>query len=145
MAIYAYTTTIDTHKTVGEITAMLVKRGALQVSTTYENMNPVSISFMVPTKGISIFFRMDCNYLGALAAMKADSKVPKAKCNEQQAYRTAWRIIFIYIQAQMSLIECNLYQMPQLLLPFIVNQQTGLTMWQQIESGNTAAFLGDGK
>lgn len=49
MPLSRYTTQVSVDKTVGEIQGMLARSGAKSIMINYEDGQPVSISFLIPT------------------------------------------------------------------------------------------------
>jgi hypothetical protein len=121
MAILNYTTTIDAAKTVGEIQAMLVKKGADSIRVNYQKGIPLAIEFETdtPTLGRQ-FYQYAPNVEGVLSAMKRDPKVRAGYCDLEQARRVAWRIEKDWLEAQFAKIEAMQVPLEQLMLPYIV-------------------------
>lgn len=144
MAIANYSTTVDAHKSVGEIQGMLAAHGAQSILLDYRGGAPVAVSFVVDVAGQPVSFRLTANRDGVLRAMESDPKVPKSHRTELQALRTAWRILRDWVRAQLAIIEAGIVTLPQVMLPYAVTN-SGATVFERLEqSGPALLQLGSG-
>lgn len=145
MPIKDYTTNIDPNKTASEIARCLSMHGATAVLTEYNKEQGCvsALSFRIPLNGRDIEFRLPCDWEGVLQCLKSDNKVPKARRTQEQAVKTAWRIILNWVEAQMAFIQSRQVQVPQAFLAYAV-MKNGQTLFEQI-SNNPNLLLGDGK
>jgi len=139
MAILNYTTTIDPFKTIGEIQAILVKHGALNVSVDYADKTPSALTFLVDLNGEFVNFRLPSNHTGVYKALCKDQAVPKKYKTEEQARKVAWRIIKDWVEAQMAIIQAGLATLPEVFLPYAV-VANGQTLYESV-SQNGMKFL----
>ena len=145
MPILNYTTTINSHKTIGEIQECLAKAGAMAVSIDYDSSaQPVAVTFLLSIRGTVINFRLPSKYNGVLKKLEKDIKVPKNFKNEDQARRVAWRIIKDWVEAQLAIIEAGQAELAEVFLPYAVSPDTGQTLYQEFESGRYMLESGDG-
>jgi hypothetical protein len=135
MAILNYTTKIDSIKTIGEITQSLVRQGATQIISDYENNIPVSVKFMITINEQPVYYSLPANYQGVLLAMERNKKVPRSLCNKEQAIRVSWRIIKDWVEAQMAIVEADLAEMAEVFLPYAITK-SGQTLYDEIKSNN---------
>lgn len=120
MAILNYTTKIDHHKTIGEITKVLVDHGASKISIDYNTEGlPVALTFQVLMNETSILFSLPARFEGVLKAMNK-SKIPKSFINKEQAVRISWRIIKDWVEAQMAIVEAEIAEISEVFLPYAV-------------------------
>lgn len=61
---------------------------------------------------------------------------------DNQAIRTAWRVIRDWVEAQLALVEINMVTVPQVFLPYAI-MRDGKTLSEHIES-NPGFLLGSG-
>ena len=139
MPILNYTTSIDSIKTIGEITKALVKRGANKIVTDYEGSIPIALTFQIIHKGKSIFFAMPANIDGVYGCLKKQNIANKYKTKEQ-ASRTSWRIIKVWIDAQMAIIDSEIVDIAQVFLPYAICK-SGNILYDELE--NTPLLLTD--
>ena len=136
-----YTTTISVEKTLMEIQKILVDYGAVAVMTEYVDGHPDIVTFSLPNKGTgNINFRMPCHWRGVMAVMEKDKRVSKSQSNPTQARRVAWRILRSWILAQTSLVQAGLAEMPEIFLPYAVNNE-GVQLRHRIFSGEELKLL----
>jgi hypothetical protein len=131
MPILNYTTSIAAAKTVGEIQAMLVKKGASAIQIGYDKGEPISIQFEITTDTLGMrYYNYAPNVPGVLAAMKSDPKVPGRYCITEQARRVAWRIEKDWLQAQFAKIEAMDIPLEKVMLPYMVMPNTGQPLYE---------------
>ena len=145
MSLKNYSTTIDPHKTIGEIQKILVAHGARAISIEYNDQDPVSLTFFMELRDQHINFRLPARIDGVLRAMKADKKVPRSKINREQATRVGWRIVRHWIEQQMAMIESEMAEMAEIFLPYSVDQKSGLTLWDIAKDGGFGNLLSSGE
>jgi len=131
MPILNYSTKIDYHKTLGEISKCLSMHGAKSIMTDYEEGTPVSLNFTIEMNGKLIGFKLPARYKGVMKAMEKQ-KVPKTYQNKEQAVRTSWRIIKDWVEAQMALVESELADVSEVFLPYAITQN-GSTLYEEIQ------------
>lgn len=145
MAILNYSTAVPTEKTVGEITSLLIRKGARSITTQFSDSGEmVAISFLMPVGGVAINFLLPSNVDGVANAMLKDEPWSRKRQLNQLAYIgkirerakwVAWRILKDWVQAQMALIDSNQAEAAQLFMPF-AQQHDGRTMYQLFVEGN---------
>lgn len=140
MPILNFTTKIDTWKTVTEIQQILSKHNVCNFSITNEGGKPVALTFTIEFKGQFLNFLLPCNYKGVLSAFKKDRKVPRSSENDEQALRTAWRIIKDWVEAQMALVESEQAKPEVIFLPYLMKED-GQTLSQFLLEGNGLKLL----
>lgn len=143
MPILNYTTEIDVHKSVGEISAILAKAGAMAVSVDYDgDGQPTALMFLIKFLGTPINFRMPSRWEGVAARLVADPKVPRAFKTDKQARRVAWRILKDWTEAQIAIIEAGQAEVTEVFLPYAVTE-SGQTLYQ-VFFNNSQKLLGMG-
>lgn len=144
MPILNYTTEIAVGKTMGEIQTALARRGVQRISTLFdEDGVPAGLAFTMKTDYGVREFELPVRTDGVLAAMKRDTKVPKAKQTAEQAARVAWRIAYDWLKAQAALIDAGLASLDEVMMPYLLvapDRTAYVDMRQRllaIESGGT--------
>lgn len=120
MPILNYTTSIDTHKTGAEISAMLARHGASAIATFYANGVASGIGFAIMTDQGSRDFRLPANAEGVLAKLRGNRSVPARLKTPEQAARVAWRILKDWVEAQLAIIEAGMVALDEVMLPYMV-------------------------
>lgn len=145
MPILGYTTTIDATKTANEMSMMLAKAGASAVATRYEAGQPVGISFQLGTQYGERTFTLPCNVDGVQRVLKKQlgssrrSSAARESQERTQAERVAWRILKTWLAAQLAIIESEMVDLTQIMLPYM---HTGgeLTVWEQFQASEQLAI-----
>jgi len=136
MAISNYTTKIDPHKTIGEITQILAKHGARETAISYDTEGtPVALKFMLILSDKPLFFELPARSSGVLNALRKDG-VPKGMLNLQHANRVAWRIIRDWVEAQTALIKAEIATPQEIFLPYLL-MKDGKTLFNKVQEGGT--------
>ena len=134
MPILNYTTDVTVEKTMGEIQGALARRGVTRISTMFnEDGVAAGLGFTMKTDYGYRDFELPVRTAGVLAAMTADSKVPRSKCTPQQAARVAWRIAADWLKAQGALIDAQLASLDEVMLPYMVDAK-GTTVYEAFRS-----------
>lgn len=138
MAILNYTTSIKSEKTLMEIQQCLVKHGATKVVMDYNLEIPIALTFALQVNtgdGTRLLaFSLPARWQGVLRSMKNDRKVPQRLCTDEQAIRVCWRIIKVWVEAQMALVEAEISEVSEVFLPYAVTKD-GNTLFQELRAG----------
>jgi hypothetical protein len=136
-----YTTKIEAEQTIGEIQRMLSGHGVTAMMTEYDGRNVSAVSFKMVIDGKPMGFKMPCNWRAVKQIFKDELGNTKLNTDEQ-AIRTAWRIIHTWVKAQIALVEVNMVTIPQVFLPYAI-MKNGQTLAEHVTS-NPGFLLGDG-
>lgn len=143
MPILNYTTSISISKTTSEIQEVLFKAGAKRIifdSADEKTAFPVQISFVINWMNKDVLFVMPCRYRGVLKAMQKDKKVPRRLCTDEQAVKVGWRILKVWIEAQLAIVESEMAELAEVFLPYAVDKQ-GRTLFDSIGQNNGQNLL----
>lgn len=133
MAIRNYTSSIDPAKTAGEIQRLLAENNARRISIDYESGKAKAVEFMMEVEGVPMWFRVEPDPAGMLAALKQDKGVPPRHRTRSQAERTAWKNKYDWLDAQLAEVAAGQARLDQLLLGFAVRPD-GRTVYEAIQS-----------
>ena len=136
MALLNYTTSIDVHKTLGEIQKILVAHGARKLMYDYDDKGRInSLCFTVLTPDGEKGIKLPANVPAIYEVLKRQKQAGKIKIgiDYEQAERVAWRIIKDWVEAQMAILESQMVQMEEIFLPYMINNkgQTFFAAYQQ--------------
>jgi len=129
-----YTTEVDPEKTAAECVAILARHGAKRVSIDFENGMAHGLAFSIETPHGVRFFMLPANPAGVFKALdKANraGRIPPRYVNERQANRTAWRVLKDWLEAQLALIEAQVVDLEQVMLPYLIVNDEGQTLYQR--------------
>lgn len=129
MALLNYSTTIDVHKTLGEIQGLLARAKARQISIDYENGEPSAVAFVIDTPIGLQPFRLPMNgeaIFKTITRQHQRGQVQRRFVNREQSARVGWRIIKDWLSAQIAIVETEMVSIEQVMLPYLVgpNDQT---------------------
>lgn len=141
-----YTTTIDPHKTAAECVALLARHGASRISMDLKDGQPSGLAFGIETPAGMRFFLLPANPAGVYQALnkayQAGHIAPRY-VEHEQAQRVAWRILKDWLEAQLALIHAEIVEIEQVMLPYLVVDDSGLTLYQHyVDQGRRALEAG---
>lgn len=141
-----YTTSIEPGKSAAECIAVLARHGATAVAMTYDNGLPGGLSFQVETAFGKRAYALPANVEGTHAVLQKAQragKIPRNKATLEQAQRTCWRVVKVWLEAQLALIEAGLVDLPQVMLPFMITDE-GRTVYQRFLENERLALTAGG-
>lgn len=118
-----YTTTKSAEETIAEIQQLLSEHGVTAMMTEYDGRQVDAVSFRMRIDGNDMSFRLPCNWRAVREVFKEQgitSVKHRDKNLDNQAIRTAWRVIKDWIDAQLALVEINMVTIPQIFLPYTI-------------------------
>lgn len=146
MAILNYSSIVDPEQTISEIQKMLSQHGVTAMMTEYDGPQVAAVSFRMTVNGQSMGFKLPCNWRAVLQVFK-EKGIPyikhKDKSMNNQAIRTAWRVIKDWMEAQLALVEINMVTIPQIFLPYAI-MKDGRTLAEHVAT-DPGFLLGTGK
>jgi hypothetical protein len=137
--IYLETTTVPVERTVGEINAYLVQAGAREILTEYENGKIKGIKFSLETRGATQIYKVPAKVEPVERILQRhDRRVGRQMQRMAQAERTAWRLVYRWVQAQLAFIQLGQVKADQVFLPY-AQDETGKTFYEALmETGRLA-------
>ncbi|MFQ8581415.1 MAG: hypothetical protein ACLSA6_02205 [Holdemania massiliensis] len=144
MPIKNYTTSKDAYESVGEVQAMLARKGAQRLMIEYgPDQRVVSVSFTIQTPGGVQAVRLPSNVNATLEVLKRQKlKNSKVIATYDQAERVSWRILRDWLDAQLAILETEMVTIDQVLLPYFVDR-SGQSVYELYNSGQLMIAGGD--
>jgi hypothetical protein len=138
MGTLNHTTQISALKTAGEIQTILAKHGAEAVALRYADAEPVGISFGIQTPYGLRYFDLPVRHDGVYEVLKKQASrniIRRAYANPEQAKRTAWRVLKVWLEAQLAIIEAQMVSLDEVMLPYLRGEDghTLYQSWQESE------------
>lgn len=130
-----YTTKVPAEQTAAEVVGILVRHGARSIQQEYDDsQNVVGLSWMARTPYGEIPFRLPVDAQRCFKVMLKQRLVRNDPQGMAQARMTAWRILKDWIGAQMALIQTEMVDLAEVLLPYaLVDSNT--TLYQRLLAG----------
>jgi len=143
MALLNYTTQIDPDKTAAEIARLLSMAGASGVLTEYEDGYVTALSFKMRVGEQDMGFKLPCDWKPVQQVLKEQKETNRRiNTSREQAVRTAWRIVLVWVEAQLAIIETKMVTTQEVFLPYAV-MKDGRTLAQRVNE-DSKFLLGDG-
>lgn len=142
MPLKDYTTSVSVHKSVGEITAVLVKSGARGIGQEYdEDGRLIGVEFVVTHHGLMLRYALPVRTEAVLAVLTSQ-RVEQRYRTPEQAERVAWRILRDWLIAQLAIIETGMVEFPEVMFPYMRTDGADGTVYQQWISSQPALTAG---
>jgi hypothetical protein len=134
-----YSTTIDARKTVHEITEIIAAHGAKGVLTQYDEGRITGLAFQVMGLDgdlLSINLPARVSQVNeVLQRLLRQGKISRRWTRAEdgaQAERVAWRVLKVWVQAQMALIEVGMVRMEEVFLPYVLVGDQNRTVFEVV-------------
>ena len=146
MSLLNYSTTVKSQKTASEIIEILVKAGARQVMSDFDNYgNASGLSFSISTPSGLRGFTLPVNANAVESVMRRDGKIPTRFKTPEQSRNVAWRIMKDWVEAQVALIETEMVTFEQVMLPYMRSIDGGTFYDEYLKGVGTQPMLEAGE
>lgn len=145
MAILNYTTEVPSERTIGEITSLLVRKGARSIHSEYREDGGIeAVAFVMPVGGLPVRFVLPNKVDGVFRVILRDKPFHQNhRCSlaayearvRAQAERVSWRILKDWVEAQLALIESGQAELAQVFMPYAMSG-SGQTMYELFVENN---------
>lgn len=137
--LFMETTEIESYKTAGEITSILVQAGAAQIAQEYGPDKEIcGLRFSLKVNGnfwmVVLPARVEPIFKiinGRREAYGQFSKRNMEAKDRQQAKRIAWRQLLRWCEAQLAMVDAGMVQAGEVFLPY-VEVAPGVTFFEQV-------------
>jgi hypothetical protein len=140
MAIKNYTTLIPESRTIQEIQTMLARAGARRIGLDYENGQVAAIAFQMAVGDQLLSYRLPCRSEQIYHLLATDGRAQqvmkdkKIKFGRAHARAVGWRIVRDWLDAQLALIETEMADLPEVMLPYLLISD-GRTAYEVLNQG----------
>lgn len=142
--IINYTSTVPIEKSISHIEETLVLYGAKDIMKRYDSAGRLSsICFIIPFNDKTIPFKLPAKIDACNKKFKESVKKPRQgtwKKIEQQAERTAWKIISDWIDIQTSMIELEQLELLQAFMPHVYDPHKEKTFYEEMKESKFLAL-----
>jgi hypothetical protein len=133
MRLLNYTTKVPAASTIAQIQVILVRYGATDILTQFENGQIKALSFKVNTPQGPIGITLPADVLATQRVLKRTA--PRSYWAEDHARDVAWRIIKDWVESQMAILETEMVSMAEIFLPYVVTAD-GRTVFQRLQDAH---------
>jgi len=134
MKLKNYTSSVPADRTIGEIERILAEFGANAIMKNMLSDGRItSLAFQMNGNAYKLPINTEGVYKTLFGESRTSHRVNAVKNREDQAYRTAWRIIKDWIHSQLSLIQSGQAQPDEILLPYAFDGKQ--TLYQAYKDG----------
>jgi len=141
-----YTTKVSALRTIFEIETILSKNGATDILKKYKDGNVESIMFRIEIKGQFYPYKLPLqeDKISHIIKKAVECKeLPKSYLsNTDRARRIGWRIIKDCIESQMALVQIEMVQIDEVLLPYMYNEKEDKTLYEMMIDKGFDKLLG---
>lgn len=142
MNLKNYTSGVAASRSIEQIEKRLIKMGAKNINKEYNNETLVGITFLIDVKGNTVAFKLPANteavYKVFWLEVKREGPETKKKLQEQ-AERTAWKIIADWVDVQASMVYLEQAEVMQVFLPYAL-MKGGETVYETMKSNGLKAL-----
>ncbi|KUG25893.1 hypothetical protein ASZ90_004280 [hydrocarbon metagenome] len=140
MAIKNYTSTVPVINSIAKIEHRLAQAGALHIMKSYSGERPVGMIFQVKINDLPMTFKLPAKSDNVYKYLSMQKKRPPTKSQDdnlrQQADRTAWKILYDWIDIQVSLIELDQAEAIEVFLPYAYDGKNDQTLFDKMKNNN---------
>lgn len=139
--LYMETTEVPAERTAAEVSAELIKAGATQIATTYENCKVTGLRWTMKVNGQDALFEMPARiypvYKILMLRVGYDVKYepPSDKRNAKvwsKAERVAWRQLLRWVQAQNAMLETGMVQPMEVFTAYWIPPGSSETLFKTV-------------
>lgn len=147
MNIKNYTSTIDAARSMVKIEEMLVEIGATNINKQYQDKTCTGITFLLYDQQLqqTLAFHLKAQIEECFTVLWKDVKRPKPNTKallQQQAAKTAWKILSDWTEIQCTMILLKQAKPLQMFLPFMYDMKSSETLFDKITTGKMKLTLG---
>lgn len=143
-----YTSEVPASNSMSKIEKCLVEAGATDISKNYKEGVCVAIKFRMIVNDHPLFFELPARVDSCFKVLWKEVKRPVEGTKvrtQQQAERTAWKIVSDWVECQLSMIRLEQAELLQVFLPYAYDPVKEQTFFQQIKRGGFKALLPSAK
>ena len=127
---------VPVSRSISLIEDMLVKAGATSIRKFYDNGKVSGFLFEIQNpKNPNIFLTFELP-----AKIEAVQRALENETNRdvpiEQAERTAFRVLYYWIEAQLSMVEVGKAEITEMFFPYMLNNNTGKTLYAHYEEAD---------
>ncbi len=137
-----YTSGVPVEQSVSYIESMLAKAGAINTSKTYDGGVISGLWFQLDIRSgdrmIPMSFKLPVRTAAVESVLMKQLKRPRPETRKRvqdQAGRTAWKILSDWCEAQLAMIQLEQAEPLEIFLPYVYDPNKDRTFFQAIKAG----------
>ena len=147
MNIKNYTSTIEAPRSMSKIEELLVEIGATNINKQYAEKICIGITFLLFDQLLkqTLPFHLKAQVEECFNVVWQDVKRPRPETKaaiQQQANRTAWKILSDWTEVQCTMILLGQAKPLQMFLPFMYDMKTNETLFDKVSTGKVKLLQG---
>jgi hypothetical protein len=140
-----YTSAVTAGRSIAWIEEKLAAHKATKIMKEYTPDGKVaSITFAINLNGQELPFKLPARIKECEKILRESVRRPRKdtlKRIDEQAERTAWKIIADWIDAQMAMIDLSQVDFTEVFLPYVFNPVTHKTLYEQFKDNGFKRLL----
>jgi len=143
MNLRNYTSTVPVERSIAAIERLLVEAGATHIIKTYNDGHVAGFIFTIVVSGKPITFKLPVNPSAVKKILVEEMKRPRPdtlRRLEEQAQRTAWKLLNDWVHVQISLIQMGQADAVQVFLPYAYDRLNNCTLYERFKEGGFKAL-----
>jgi hypothetical protein len=144
-----YTTKIAVSRSIAEIQAMLGEHGASGVMVRFADRAPVGVTFSLTGPHGDRAFALPVDVAAvhrlllkqeAAGEFRSLRRAAGTFSSPEHAARVAWRVAKDWLEAQLAVVEAHMATLDQAMLPYLVTDERGTTLYELYARSEQAAL-----
>lgn len=136
MNLKNYTSSVSVVNSINKIEHRLVSAGATHIAKVYDDeKNVKGITFQIPVNDKSLIFKLPAKSESVFNVLWGGVRRPRPETKEniqQQAARTAWKLLSDWVDIQISLIKIQQVELLEVFLPYCWDPATDKTYFDRL-------------
>ncbi|MBI5598409.1 MAG: hypothetical protein HY890_01575 [Deltaproteobacteria bacterium] len=143
MNLRNYTSSAPVERSTAGIERLLVDAGATHIARSYADNALVGFIFTIEVSGKPITFKLPANPAAVKRLMEKGIKRARpgtARRLQEQAARTAWKLLHDWVHVQLSLIQMGQADAVQIFLPYAYDALKNETIYDRLKANGFKAL-----
>lgn len=141
MNIKNHTSGVPSDRSVNLIEHRLIGAGATHIAKIYdgEPKRLKGITFQIPLNGVPLLFKLPAKTESVFKVLWAEVRRPQPNTKkniEDQAERTAWKILADWVDIQISMIKLDQAEFIEVFLPYSYDPRKDQTLFEKFKENN---------
>lgn len=144
MNLKNYTSTVPAATSINRIEKFLVASGASDISKKFKDGVCVAITFRMVIDNIPIFFQLPAKVDACFKVLWGEV-IRKHVANKdnylEQAEKTAWKLVYDWVEMQFTMIKLQQVEALQVFLPYVYDPAKNETFYEKVKENNMKLLI----